>query len=110
MQPLYEKYRPRDWGDVVGQDKTVKRLQRMEKARGLGSAVYWITGESGTGKTTIARIVAEKVSPSLDAIEIDGADLTMDRVREYERMCRTPPWGSTGSARSTCSLSTRRTR
>jgi len=89
MPALYEQYRPREWSDVVGQDKTLARIDRLRK-RGLGGRVYWITGSSGSGKTTIARILADEINPDWDPVEIDGADLTLDRVREFERVCRTP--------------------
>ena len=52
--PLTEQYRPQAWADVVGQDKIVQRIQALAK-RGLAGRAYWISGQSGTGKTTIAR-------------------------------------------------------
>src|SRR5262245_17092896 len=55
--PLAEQYRPRAWADVVGQDRAVNRIQGLVK-RGLGGRAFWLSGQSGTGKTTIARLIA----------------------------------------------------
>ena len=57
MKPLYEKYRPKTFAEVLGQDKIVKRLNILAQTSLAGRA-YWITGQSGTGKTTIAKIIA----------------------------------------------------
>jgi hypothetical protein len=54
-KPLYETYRPKQWSEVVGQDKVIKQIDLMRK-RGLSGRAYWISGQSGTGKTTIARV------------------------------------------------------
>ncbi len=59
--PLYEKYRPDTWAQVVAQDKAVNALQRLSERVGLGGKAYWITGASGTGKTTIARLIAAEI-------------------------------------------------
>ncbi len=89
---LYEQYRPTDWDHVVGQDKAIAKLNRLRK-RGLGGRVFWITGATGTGKTTIARLIASEIADDYAVIEIDGADLTMDKVREFERYCQCRPLG-----------------
>ena len=57
MSTLFEQYRPRAWSDVVGQDKIVARIQLLAK-RGLAGRAYWLSGQSGTGKTSIARLIA----------------------------------------------------
>jgi DNA polymerase-3 subunit gamma/tau len=80
---LAEKYRPRRWEEVVGQDKTVRAIQGLA-GRGLGRRAYWVTGDSGTGKTTIARLLAAELAAEDDIIETDGAALTPARVREIE--------------------------
>jgi DNA polymerase III gamma/tau subunit len=79
MPALIEQYRPACWADVVGQDKTVARLLAVAR-RGLGGRAYWISGQSGTGKTTIARLIAREIAHPLAIQEIDASDLTIDRI------------------------------
>src|SRR5690349_20055174 len=49
---LHEQYRPTQWADVVGQDKVVAKVQALAK-RGLSGRAFWVSGQSGSGKTTI---------------------------------------------------------
>jgi DNA polymerase-3 subunit gamma/tau len=81
---LTEQYRPKDWSEVVGQDKVVKRVQALSK-RGLTGRAYWLSGQSGTGKTTIARLIAAEVAGEWDIEEIDAAALTVAQLRDIER-------------------------
>ena len=81
MQALYEQYRPQSWADVVGQDKACQQVQTVAR-RGLGGRAFWISGASGTGKTTIARLIATEVAAPLDTVELDAGDLTTDRLRQ----------------------------
>lgn len=92
MKPLYEECRPRTWAQVVGQDKAIQTIETLRR-RGLGGRVLYITGQSGTGKTTIARLVAAELADEYAIIEIDAADLNMETVREFERMCHGRPIG-----------------
>ena len=82
--PLVEKYRPRSWADVVGQDKVVALIRRLRE-RGLGGRAFWISGQSGTGKTTIGRLLAHEVADELNTEELDASDLTPARLRDIER-------------------------
>jgi DNA polymerase III gamma/tau subunit len=81
---LHEQYRPTTWSDVVGQDKIVGRIQALAK-RGLSGRAFWLSGQSGTGKTTIARLIAGEVADEFGIEEIDAGDLTLDRLRDIER-------------------------
>ena len=43
--PLYEKYRPASWPEVLAQAKVKAAIQALAK-RGLGGKAYWFTGQS----------------------------------------------------------------
>ena len=75
MTAFHVKYRPSTFDDVLGQDAVVRSLRKVAKE---GRAhTFLFTGPSGTGKTTLARIVASTVAgdqgSSLNLEEIDGA-------------------------------------
>ena len=56
MSSLHVRYRPTTFDEVIGQDQTVKSLKRVIKdAR---AQVFLFVGPAGTGKTTLARILA----------------------------------------------------
>ncbi|MEY3952875.1 MAG: hypothetical protein RL320_1677 [Pseudomonadota bacterium] len=58
---LARKYRPRQFGSVVGQDAVVKALQHALRTGRMHHA-YLLTGARGVGKTTIARILAKALN------------------------------------------------
>src|SRR5437868_5790249 len=67
--PLPDRLRPRALSEVVGQDHILGpdgALTRMLETRTLGSLVFW--GPPGTGKTTVARLLA------------DATDLTFEQI------------------------------
>lgn len=80
---LYEKYRPDCFEGVIGQDKAVKALRQV---KGYGGRAFWLSGMSGTGKTTLARIVAHSIADDFFVQEYDSADeVTAQEINDIER-------------------------
>lgn len=78
---LYEKYRPAKWSEVVGQAKAMKTIKALKK-RGFGGRAFWISGISGSGKTTIARLIAAEIADDLFISEYDSAEVFTAEVYE----------------------------
>ncbi|MCX6764241.1 MAG: DNA polymerase III subunit gamma/tau [Candidatus Nealsonbacteria bacterium] len=60
---LYRKYRPENFAEIVGQNHIVRTLSNAI-SEGMVSHAYLFAGPRGTGKTTIARILAKSVNCS----------------------------------------------
>jgi DNA polymerase III subunit gamma/tau len=116
-QVLYRKWRPQTWDDVVGQQTVITTL-RQAVAAGKTAHAYLFSGPRGTGKTSMARILAKAVNclaeapgarpcnecahcravndgTFLDLIEIDAASNTsVEDIRDLrERVMFAPAEG-----------------
>lgn len=85
---LYRKYRPTNLDEVIGQPQVTEILKSVAKSRDFSHA-YLLTGQRGTGKTSVARILAHLInqtsynSDDIDIIEIDAASRgSVDDARE----------------------------
>lgn len=98
---LYRKYRSRSLDEVVGQSHVTDLLKNAFK-KGNISHAYLLTGPRGTGKTSVARIIAHAVNeleysdtPHLDIIEIDAAsNRRIDDVRDLREKVHIAPVGA----------------
>ena len=61
MTALYRKYRPLDFDDVVGQEAVVRTLRNAIEHDQVRQA-YLFAGPRGTGKTSMARILAKSLN------------------------------------------------
>jgi replication-associated recombination protein RarA len=68
------------------------------RQRGLAGRAYWLAGSSGTGKSSIARLIALEVADEFCIEEVDATDLTAARLREVERSMATRGFGLGGRA------------
>lgn len=82
-QVLYRKYRPQTFKEVIGQEHIVKTLARAIELGNISHA-YLFSGPRGTGKTSIARILAREIGTrESDLVEMDAAsNRGIDDVRE----------------------------
>lgn len=110
---LYRKYRPQNFFDVVGQEHIIKTLTNAI-ASGTISHAYLFDGPRGTGKTTVARLLAKAINcqnlkgsepcnkcsscleitngQSMDLIEIDAASHRgIDDIRELREGIKFSP-------------------
>lgn len=82
---LYQKVRPTAFEEVAGQDHAIAPIVKLLK--GKFPSLLLLTGDSGVGKTTIARLIRKALNVSdTDFVEINaGTDGGVDDVRNIKR-------------------------
>lgn len=94
-QTLYRAYRPQGFAEVRGQEQVTETLKAAIKNKKIGHA-YLFHGGRGTGKTSVARILARELGVSdKDLYEIDAASNTgVDDIRELREGVNVVPFES----------------
>ncbi len=92
---LYRTYRPGTFSDVRGQEAVTSVLEAAVK-KGETAHAYLFAGGRGTGKTSMARILARAVGTSeKDIYEMDAAsNRGIDEIRELREGVATHPFES----------------
>lgn len=95
MPVLYRTYRPAKWSEVMGQEQVVDTLEDSIANKRIAHA-YLFSGSRGTGKTTVARIMARSVGTTdEDTYEIDAAsNRGIDDIRELREHVSALPFTS----------------
>ena len=84
-QALYRKYRPKDFGSVVGQESLVKTLKNSVKNNSFCHA-YMFFGPRGTGKTTLSKIFARTIN-CLSPIDGNACGKCDNCINSYAKEC-----------------------
>ncbi len=91
MGSLANKYRPKDFDDVVEQSAVVSILKRQLETDNIKNC-YLFTAQAGVGKTSLGRIIARKLNPDLAPTEIDAAsNNSIDDIRKLIEDCQVKP-------------------
>ena len=86
MIELYKKYRPKTFDRVIGQSTVISALKSMSQNKSIPHTTL-LTGPSGTGKTTIARIISNSVGCDPSCLqELNCADFKgIETARDIRR-------------------------
>jgi len=92
--PLHTKYRPSNFKTMIGNEAIIESLQNiLERDEEDLTHSYLIDGPHGSGKTTLARIMAKELGAEKMAIhEVDSADFRgIDTIRDLRRKIQLKP-------------------
>src|SRR3989344_8031784 len=86
-----EKYRPKKFKEIVGQDDIIKRVENLTKSMNIPHLL--LAGPAGTGKSTLALIIVRELYGGkwrenyleLNASDERGIDVVRQKVKEFAR-------------------------
>lgn len=86
-----EKYRPKDFSEIIGQESIVARVKALVESKNMPHLLF--VGPAGTGKTSLAMVVAKKLFGDswkenfleLNASDERGIDVIRIKVKDFAR-------------------------
>jgi len=86
-----EKYRPKDFSEIIGQESIVKRVKALVESKNMPHLLF--VGPAGTGKTSLAIVIAKKLFGDswkenfleLNASDERGIDVIRIKVKDFAR-------------------------
>ena len=86
-----EKYRPRDFSEIKGQEEIVKRVKAFVEQKNMPHLLF--TGPAGVGKTTLSLVICKQLFKDswhqnlleLNASDERGIDIIRNKVKDFAR-------------------------
>ena len=91
MEIWTEKYRPKNFEDITGQESIVKRIRAMAERKDLPHLLF--TGPPGSGKTSLSLVIAKQLYGNswrenfleLNASDDRGIDVVRNTIKDFAR-------------------------
>ena len=91
MEIWIEKYRSRNFEDIIGQKTIVKRVRAMVEKKSIPHLLF--TGPAGSGKTSLALVIAKELYGSswrenfleLNASDDRGIDVVRNTIKDFAK-------------------------
>jgi hypothetical protein len=93
---LFQKYAPTDFDGIIGQPKAVRKARLIIEREGFDRGAFWIDANgqnnSGLGKSTLARVIANQLADGFFITELDGASVDKRMVDRIQSEAQTASW------------------
>lgn len=85
---LFDKYRPTEWSDLIGQDKAAGIARRLIERETFDRGAFWIEcggqNNSGVGKSSLANVIANQLADDWMTTNLSGAECDKPAVKRLE--------------------------
>jgi replication factor C small subunit len=91
MKIWTEKFRPKDFSEIVGQEHIIKRIEAFVQQKNMPHLLF--TGPAGVGKTSLSLVIAKKLFGDywknnfldLNASDDRGIDVVRTQIKDFAR-------------------------